>query len=86
LNEETFTKLLSQALEAAGSRSSGLLHRNTIFEAISEAIPTLTQKQMQGLVSLAVIEDDGFASYEPIVSNGFKVLQYIQEQDMLQSW
>jgi hypothetical protein len=84
LNEETFTKLLSQALQAAGS--GFLLHRNTIFEAISEAIPTLTRKQMQGLVSLAVIEDDGFASYEPIVSDGFKVLQYIQEQNMLQSW
>jgi len=84
LNQQTFGDALSTALLAADTKQSGYLHRNTIFEAISGALPALNPKQMQAMLSLAMSENDGFASYQPIIDRSFQVLQFMQEQELLQ--
>jgi hypothetical protein len=85
LDQQTFTETLSAALYAADPKQSDYLHRNAIFEAISGALPTIQPQQMQAMLSLALSEDDGFASYQPIIEKAFQVLQYMQEQQLLKN-
>ncbi|KAJ0400240.1 hypothetical protein P43SY_006204 [Pythium insidiosum] len=83
MNQHSFEQTLSRALEALDESHRGLLPRAEVVEAVQNAFPDISQRQMRCLMALAEPDDMGDIEYNLVVHSAFPALQKLQEYDMM---
>jgi Ca2+-binding EF-hand superfamily protein len=84
MNEGQLTQKLTAEFAAIDPDRVGRVDRNAARAHLIETFP-FTSKEIQALLSLALPDDTGFIVYKDICSHGFRCLQYLREQELLQS-
>merc|ERR1711924_115090 len=79
-------QLLTDSFRDMDDGQSGKLDLNSIGIGIKTALKTVSAKEMQALLSVAmeyVVEEPDMVAYADVVESVFSVLQWLKEQDML---
>lgn len=83
MNQHAFEQTLARALEAADEDRRGLLAREEISEALTNALPEINQRQLRALLALAEPNEMGEREYALIAHSAFQALQKLQEYDRM---
>ncbi|RLN14732.1 hypothetical protein BBJ28_00020988 [Nothophytophthora sp. Chile5] len=83
LNQHTFEQTLSRALEAVDESRRGVLTRDEVSEAVRNAFPEITDRQMRSLMALTDPDEMGELDYNLITLSAFHALQKLQEYDLM---
>lgn len=83
MNQHTFEQTLARALEAADEDRRGLLAREDISEALTNALPEINQRQLRALLALAEPNEMGEREYALLAHSAFQTLQKLQEYDRM---
>ncbi|RLN89565.1 hypothetical protein BBJ28_00021838 [Nothophytophthora sp. Chile5] len=83
LNQHTFEQTLSRALEAVDESRRGILTRGEVSEAVRNAFPEITDRQMRSLMALTDPDEMGELDYNFITLSAFQALQKLQEYDLM---
>lgn len=81
LNEHAFEQALTRALEAADEDRRGVLGKEEVVEALTNALPEITQRQVRALLALAEPNEMGELEYALVAHSAFQTLQKLQEYD-----
>eukprot|EP00644_Phytophthora_capsici_P004180 jgi/Phyca11/7097/fgenesh1_pm.PHYCAscaffold_17_\ len=83
MNQHTFEQALSHALEAVDESHRGVLVRDEVVNAIRNALPEITDRQLRALMALSDPDEMGELEYSLITLSAFQALQKLQEYDMM---
>jgi Ca2+-binding EF-hand superfamily protein len=84
--KEEMEQLLTDSFRDMDDGQSGKLDLNSIAIGIKTALDTVSAKEMQSLLSVAmeyVVEEPDMVAYADVVESVFSVLQWLKEQELL---